>query len=134
MNVVYVDSSALLKRVLREAESGAVRILLRDRHEAGDEFAASSLAWVEVWRALRRLNPEDVGALVFAALSGVAEFPLDDIVLRRARRIGSSELRTLDAIHLASAMAVGADSIITYDERLASGARALGLAVLAPVV
>jgi predicted nucleic acid-binding protein len=86
VNVVYLDSSALLKRVVQEAESSAVRVLLRDRRAAGDEFAASSLAWLEVWRALRRLNAADVGALVIAALSGVTEFPLDIIGHRRRCR------------------------------------------------
>ena len=132
MTVLYVDASALLKRVVVEAESSAVRALLRERDQAGDLLTASSLAWLEVWRSLRRAAVSDVPGVVAAALSGVAEYPLDEAILRRARHVGPIELRSLDAIHLASAIAVGADAILTYDLRLADAAAAVGLASLAP--
>ena len=132
MTVLYVDSSALLKRVVVEAESFAVRAMLRERHLAGDLLTASSLAWLEVWRSLRRAGVEDLEEVVAAALSGVAEHTLDEAVLQRARRVGTDELRSLDAIHLASAIAVGADAILTYDTRLAGAAAAVGLVALAP--
>lgn len=132
MTTVYVDTSALLKRVVIESESGAVRALLRTRVAGGDLLVSSSLAWLEVWRALRRAGLTDIQAVAEAALSGIAEFPLDDIVLQRARRVGQDQLRSLDAIHLAAAIAVGADSLLTYDDRLASSAAAVGLNVLAP--
>jgi predicted nucleic acid-binding protein len=132
MTVLYVDTSALLKRVIVEPESGVVRALLGARHDAGDLLTASSITWIEVWRSLRRALLVDVEVLFEAALSGMAEFPLGDAVLARARRVGRDELRSLDAIHLASAIAVGADSILTYDNRLAGAAAAVGLAVLSP--
>ena len=132
MSVVYVDTSALLKRVVEEAESRAVRALLRERNSTGDLLTASSVAWLEVWRSLRRSGAADVEGASAAAMSGVAEFPLDDSTLSRAWRVGPDELRTLDAIHLASAIRVGADVILTYDKRLAEAAAAVGLAVLAP--
>lgn len=132
MTVLYVDSSALLKRVVAEAESFAVRALLKERHLAGDLITASSLAWLEVWRSLRRTGVADVEEVVKAAMSGVAEHPLDEAVLQRARHVGAGELRSLDAIHLASAIAVGAESLLTYDTRLAGAAAALGLVALAP--
>jgi predicted nucleic acid-binding protein len=130
---VYVDTSALLKRVVIEAGSSAVRTLLRDREGAGELLTASSLAWLEVWRALRRAGVSDLDALAESALSGIAEIPLDEDVLVRARRVGLDQLRSLDAIHLAAAIVVGADSLLTYDERLASSANAVGLNVLAPI-
>lgn len=132
MTTLYVDSSALLKRVVVEAESAAVRSLLVDRDVSGDLLTASSLAWLEVWRSLRRAGVTDLEATVGAALSGVARFPLSDTVLVRARRVGHDTLRSLDAIHLASALLVGAESILTYDDRLAESAAVLGLGVLAP--
>lgn len=132
MTTLYVDSSALLKRVVLEVESSAVRCLLRDRDAAGDLLTTSSLAWLEVWRSLRRAGVADLEATVDSALSGVARFRLNDTVLLRARRVGYDALRLLDAIHLASALAVGADSILTYDERLAESATSVGLGVLAP--
>lgn len=132
MTVLYVDTSALLKRVVVEAESSAVRALLRDGDLAGDLLTTSSLAWLEVWRSLRRAAVTDVEEVAAVAFSGIAEFALDEAVLRRARRVGAAELRSLDAIHLASAIAVGADAILTYDKRLAEAAAAVGLVSLAP--
>jgi predicted nucleic acid-binding protein len=132
VTTLYVDSSALLKRVFIEAESSAVRSLLRQSNTAGDLLTASSLAWLEVWRAARRARLENVASVVQRALAGIAEFPLSDPVLMRARRVGADGMRTLDAIHLASAIAVGADSVLTYDERLAESAGDAGIAVVAP--
>ena len=132
MTTLYVDSSALLKRVFIEAESSAVRSLLRQSNNAGDLLTSSSLAWLEGWRALRRSGIANVSSVVPRALAGIAEFPLSESVLIRARRVGDGSLRTLDAIHLASAVAVGADSVLTYDDRLAESAAAEGLVVLAP--
>ncbi|MBA2416594.1 MAG: type II toxin-antitoxin system VapC family toxin [Geodermatophilaceae bacterium] len=132
MTVVYVDASALLKRVVVEAESQAVRRVLLDHHAEGALLTSSSLAWVEVWRSLRRAAVADVEVTVQVALAGVAEFPLTEAVLTRARRVGPDELRSLDAIHLTSAIAVGADTVFTYDVRLARAAESAGLGVLAP--
>lgn len=132
MTVVYVDTSALLKRVIIEAESSAVRLILRHLHTEKALLTSSSLAGVEVWRSLRRAAVPDVEPMAQAALAGVAEFPLSDALLDRARRVGPDGLLSLDAVHLASALAVGADSVLTYDSRLAAAAGAVGLRVLAP--
>jgi len=83
MTVLYVDTSALLKRVIVEPESGVVRALLGARHDAGDLLTASSITWIEVWRSLRRALLVDVEVLFEAALSGMAEFLLGDAVLAR---------------------------------------------------
>ena len=65
-------------------------------------------------------------------MSGVGELPLSDGVLRRARKVGTENLRSLDAIHLASAVMVGADSVMTYDDRLGEAVRSMGMTVLSP--
>ena len=132
MTVLYVDTSALLKRVFVEADSMAVRTMLREAYTRGDLLTASSLAWVEVWQSLRRAGVPDVDGTGDVAVSGIAEFPLTDAVLVRARHVGQQGLRSLDAIHLASAIAVGADGLVTYDQRLAESASAVGLRVLVP--
>ena len=62
----------------------------------------------------------------------LAEDPVPLRLRPRARRVGLAELRSLDAIHLAAAIAVGADAVLTYDARLATSAEAVGLSVLAP--
>lgn len=132
MTIIYADTSALLKRVLIEPQSDALRKVLRERHEAGDVLASSSLAWLEVYRSLRRLRTTDLELLASSALSGIVEIPLTEAALTQARRVGPETLRSLDAIHLAAAVAVGATSMLTYDDRLGGAANLLGFEVLAP--
>lgn len=132
MTVLYVYSSALLKRVVIEAESSAVRLVLRESNAAGHLLTASSLAWLEVWRALRRGGVGNVQSVARRAVAGIAEFPLSDAVLVRAREVGGHRLRSLDAIHLTSALAVGADHLLTYDDRLAVSAADAGITVVRP--
>lgn len=93
------------------------------RETAGDLVTAS---------ALRRLHVSDVEDVVAQAMSGVAEHELTAAVMERARRLGPDTLRTLDAVHLASALAVNAETVLTYDGRLATATRAMGLSVLVP--
>ena len=127
MSVLYVDSSAALKRIFLEAETDLVGSTLRSRVASGDLVAASTLTWVEVTRSVLRARPADAEAQVDAALSGIAELPLDETVLTRARWIGPPTLRSLDAIHLAAALVVGATEMLTFDLRLAAAARSLGV-------
>ena len=133
MTVVYLDSSALLKRVLIEPQSDALTQALKARHGQGDLLVSSSLAWVEIWRGLRRLGIEDVADTVAGATAGIAEYPVTTQTFLLARMIGTDLLRTLDALHLAAAVSVGAEQVVTYDERLSEAARGMGLGVLAPV-
>lgn len=130
--ILYADTSALLKRVVREPESTALAQALAARETAGDLVTASSLAWLEAWRALRRLRVPDVEDVVAQTMSGVAEHELTAAVLERARSLGPDSLRALDAVHLASAITVSAQAVLTYDDRLAAAAQAVGMSVLAP--
>ena len=127
MSVLYVDSSAALKRIFREAETEFVGSTLRSRVGAGDLVAASTLTWVEVTRSVLRAGRLDAEAQAHAAMSGIAELPLDETVLTRARWIGAPELRSLDAIHLAAAVVLGATEVLTFDARLAAAARSVGV-------
>jgi uncharacterized protein len=131
---IYVDSSALIKRVIDEPESDALDEAL-ERHVADDDvLVASSLAWVEVTRAIRATaaGEADLSDLIETALSGLAERPITADVVSLARRINPESLRSLDAIHLATAVLVDADLIVTYDGRLDAAARYNGLAVAKP--
>jgi predicted nucleic acid-binding protein len=134
--IVYVDTSALLKRVFDESETVAVADALRVHAARRDLLTSSSLSWVEVWRALRRASRFIPGLVTEAwasdALSGIAELPLTSEVLASARSVGSDVLRSLDAIHLAAALAIDANIVMTFDDRLAAAAEASGLTVLAP--
>jgi predicted nucleic acid-binding protein len=133
---VYVDSSALLKRVLAEGESAALKASLHDLVGQGAALVASSLAWVEVSRAVRASVSGragvDVDAFSDQALSGILERPISAEVVALARRLQPAVLRSLDAIHLASAMLLDVDLTIAYDLRLAEAARHHGMKVWSP--
>ncbi|WP_394770129.1 type II toxin-antitoxin system VapC family toxin [Lacisediminihabitans sp.] len=133
---VYVDSSALAKRALDEAESDLVELALEGFAHAGFPVYSSTLAWVEVSRTVRnRLDAEpsaDVAELVDDALSGVLECPITDQVIGIARRLGPTTLRSLDAIHLASATLLDADVVVAYDKRLLQAASEFGFRTLSP--
>lgn len=127
MTDLYVDTSALLKRVFIEEESPQVLAVLRARSASGDLVASSELAWVEVARAISRAGVPDVSEVLRAACSGVARQPLTAAVLQRARTIGPASLRSLGAIHLSAAISLGAVEMLTYDRRLAEAAESLGV-------
>ncbi len=128
---VYVDSSALLKLVFAEPESAPLRRVLLRWHD----WITSQLSVVECHRAIRRAGgrPTD-HARMDRAFDACAILHVDEPVVRLARTIGPRELRSLDAIHLASALSIGdnPDAFVTYDERLAEAARSVGLTVLQP--
>jgi uncharacterized protein len=131
---IYVDSSALIKRAIEEPESDALDETLEAHVADDDVLVASSLAWVEVTRTIRAVaQPEnDINDLIESALSGVAERPIAADVVSLARRISPESLRSLGAIHLATAVLLDAELIVTYDNRLEAAARYNGLAVAKP--
>lgn len=132
---VYVDSSALIKRVVAETSSEALAEALDEHHRADDLMVSSSLAWVEVSRALRARADGGLASVaedVDAALSGIAEQVVSDHVIALARRLNPHRMRSLDAMHLASALLIDADEMLTYDNRLADACVENGLAVTSP--
>ena len=131
---VYFDSSALIKRVVAEDESDDLVDFLDARYKQGDVLASSSLAWVEVSRVVlaRVRKPADAGELIDGAMSGIDERQMTAEVVSIARRIEPLVLRSLDALHLATAVLIDADLVVTYDERLADACRRNALAVASP--
>jgi uncharacterized protein len=127
--LLYVDSSALVKLVIDEPESAALEGYL-----TGDAaLATSRIALVEVPRATTLANPsEEVRGETGRLLRACLLVAVGDRVLRNAAEITSRELRTLDAIHLATALYIEADELITYDRRLLSAAATHGVAAVAP--
>ncbi len=125
----YVDSSALVKLAVREAESVALRRYLGRRRP----LVSSALARTEVVRALLPLGPEAVrrGREVLAKVDMLR---VSDRILDAAGLLEPPELPSLDAIHLASAEQLGSDlrGFVTYDERLATAAASRGLRVMQP--
>ncbi len=130
MQVAYVDASALVKLVVDEPERTALRAEL----VTWPALATSVVAEVEVRRAVARVAAHAV-PVAEAVLERFERLPLDDGVRSAAATDAPATLRSLDAVHLASALALGdrLGAFVTYDERLADAARAAGLRVLAPV-
>lgn len=129
MAIAYLDASAYLKLPLGEAEMPALSREL-DHY---DSAASSVILAVEAVRACARAG-QDYAAQAEQGLSLVSLIPLNHAVIARAQQVGSPMLRSRDAIHLASAASLGDDLgvILTYDQRLADAARALGLPVASP--
>lgn len=130
MSALYLDSSAFVKVVIVEPETATLRTLLA-RSSSGR--VSSALLRTEALRAVRHLGPVAVGN-VREGLRRVALVGIDDRILDAAGLLESRVPRTLDAIHLATALAIGDDleAIVTYDERMAAGAALLGLPTLSP--
>jgi uncharacterized protein len=130
--MLYLDSSALVKLVQRESESNALRRFLRSNRDEGR--VTSALARVEVVRAVAGGGPAAI-AQARRQLSRVDQINLDRDLLDAAAALAPGmTLRSLDAIHLACAAAVGSAlrAIITYDERMRAAGLALGMVVEAP--
>jgi predicted nucleic acid-binding protein len=126
--VAFLDSSALVKLIAVEAETAALRReLVRWPHRV-----SSFLAAVEVTRTARRLGPHAI-PLAARVLGGLDLLSIDAVV-PAAMHIGSNLLRSLDAIHLATAASITADlgALLTYDRRMLADAQAMGLPVLSP--
>jgi predicted nucleic acid-binding protein len=124
----YVDASALVKLAIAEPESQA---MLRWFTEA-ESVATSRVGLIETERAVSRV-PHDPAHLR-QTLRQVVSIELDDRIALGAATVAPPSLPTLDAIHLATALGLGSDleALVTYDDRLAAAARAIGLPVIRP--
>jgi len=126
--VLYLDSSAIVKLVDREPETAALVEVVR----ADPILISSALAWTEVGRAVRRVGGSTARAE--EVLGAIALVPIDDGIIRSAATLSLATLRTLDALHLATALTLAPDvsRLVTYDGRLAEAASSAGLDVVAP--
>ena len=127
--MVYLDSSALVKLVIAEPESSALRRYLADEPER----ASCALARVEVHRAVRGHGSPALSR-ARRLLSRLYLVQVDDELLEAAATLDPRVLRSLDAIHLAAAQVFGGAlaAVVTYDRRMAAAAGLVDLTVAAP--
>jgi predicted nucleic acid-binding protein len=125
----YLDSSAIVMLAVREPESVALRRYLRRR----EPLVSSALARTEVLRALLPVGEEGVarGRHVLERLDLVR---VNDRILNAAGSLRPPELRSLDAIHLATAHELGDElgALVTYDDRMVAAAKRLGYRIVQP--
>jgi len=126
---IYLDSSAIVKLAVMEKESAALRRYLRRRAP----LVVSALARTEVARCLLPLGPTAVqrGHNVLTRLELIR---VSDRILLEAGSLRPAELRSLDAIHLATMRQLGASlrRLVTYDSRMSAAAVELGISAVAP--
>jgi uncharacterized protein len=126
--IAYADSSALVKLAVAEPESAELRAALRSY----DDVVTSELAIVEVTRAARRAAGTAGAEHAAAVLASVKQLRIDQAVLQRAAQLPPPTLRSLDAIHVASALELEASVVIAYDDRLLAAATSAGCPTSSP--
>ncbi|WP_298381645.1 type II toxin-antitoxin system VapC family toxin [Ferrimicrobium sp.] len=129
--MIYIDTSALVKLLFDEPESTALTDWLTQKTEIPK--VSSELSTVELLRTCQRID----GSLVDGArrlLDGVDLLPVDHVIVERAAVLAPRELRSLDAIHLVSALSLIEDltDFVVYDVHLYSAAKQVGLPVVSP--
>jgi predicted nucleic acid-binding protein len=129
--MIYLDSAAVVKLAHAEPESAALRGWLEERAEA--QWVSSVLTEIESFRALARYAPEAVSRLP-AVLDQIDLIDLDQPIRMLARTVTPAAVRSLDAIHLGTALHVrpALTSFVTYDKRLLDAAQAAGLPIDSP--
>jgi uncharacterized protein len=129
--VIYLDSAALVKLVRLDQATEELVAWLNAR--PGVPLVCSVLAEVEVPRAIRRVAPTALPA-VPATIARLYRLEVDASIRASAAALADPTLRTLDAIHIATAAGLGSDlqSLVSYDQRLLRMAGALGLPVASP--
>jgi predicted nucleic acid-binding protein len=129
VSVAYLDSSAFLKLLFTEPESAA----LTNWVQAWPQQTSSRLLRLESFRAVRRYRPDLLGELRIL-LTGVDLVSVSDDLLETAASLEPLALRSLDAIHIATALTFMEDlgALVTYDRRMIEAAEHLGLPVASP--
>ncbi len=127
---MYCDTSALAKLVLGEKESGSLKSVI----DSSDcQLASSVISEIELFRACRRHSVKLVETAT-QVLARVILLPLTTPMIVKAGEVAPPDLRSLDAIHLATALEIldDLDCLVTYDKRLAAASEYAGLRVRSP--
>jgi uncharacterized protein len=135
--VIYLDSAAVVKLVRQESHSVDLVAWLDGHRDV--PLVSSALVEVEVPRALRRSAPQALVG-VPAAVGRLFRLEIDATIRATAAAFAEPTLRSLDAIHLATAQVLANEAgatltaFVTYDQRLLASARAAGLPIASPGV
>jgi predicted nucleic acid-binding protein len=126
----YLDTSAIVKLVVEEPESSALRSWVQT---GNGPLVSSDLARTELLRAVLRAAP-DRAVAARSVLDGLTLTTLATSTFEAAARIAPATLRTLDALHIAAALELGDDlqAVVAYDDRLATAVERNGIAVVSP--
>lgn len=129
--MIYLDTSALVKLVFEENESAALSEWVNER--ADEPKISSDLSTIELLRTCWRVDEDAVGNAQLL-LGGIDRLPMDRFIVERSSAVMPRQLRSLDAIHLASALSVKASltAFVAYDTRLCLAAREAGITVASP--
>jgi predicted nucleic acid-binding protein len=130
VTTAYIDASALVKLVVAEPESDALRASL----EAVDLRVTSIVGRIELERAARKHDDDGIEARVASTLAPIDILPLHAANAALAGVVAPTTLRTMDAIHLATLLEISddVDRFYCYDQRLADAASEHGITVVAP--
>lgn len=130
MTVGYIESSALVKLAIAEPETRA----LRDALLGHERLTASELSAIEATRAAWRRDGHAGAARARAAVLRIGLIPIDRPIVDTATRVTPPSLRSIDAIHLATALSIGIDDVVfySYDRRTIEAATMLGVVVASP--
>jgi predicted nucleic acid-binding protein len=127
--IVYCDSNVLLKRVLDEPDSLTFCAVINELLAGGASLATSAVGRLEVSRVIRRSVGQHYDREVELVLDDIAIVGISDLVLRNAADVPHQTLRSLDAIHVATAFTVGADLVLTLDKQMRAACEELGMLV-----
>lgn len=129
-NPVYLDTSALVKLVLHEEQSDDLRQFLDD---TSSQPATSEIAEVELLRAIARLDDQLINRGL-EILAQLVLLPLTTSMRLRASYLAPSTMRSLDALHVATALEIQSDleCLVSYDERMLNAASDAGIKVVSP--
>ena len=129
--MIYLDTSAAAKLVKDEYGSAELAVFITAR--IAEPLVSSALIYPELLRAVGRAAP-DLVPRATTLLQRIMTVPMAADIVHDSATVGEPYLRTLDAIHLASALSIAEEvtAFVTYDKRLADSASAAGFAVYAP--
>lgn len=128
--IAYLDTSAVVKLLVPEAESSALRAELR----RWPRRASSALLGVELQRVVRRAGLPALLTTTRRQLATIHLLGVSQEILDRAAGLEPWTLRSLDSLHLASALQLGGElgAVVTYDHRMTEGASAIGIPTISP--